>query len=40
MSNEKPTTDAFRLPDTARPIHYDLTLSPDFDDFTFSGEVE
>ena len=40
MSNEKPTTDAFRLPDTVRPIHYDLTLSPDFNDFTFSGEVE
>ncbi len=40
MSNEKPATDAFRLPDTVRPIHYDLTLSPEFNDFTFSGEVE
>ncbi len=35
-----PSADAFVLPDNVRPIHYDLTLTPNFDDFTFAGEVD
>ena len=35
-----PSADAVVLPDTVRPLHYDLTLTPDFDDFTFAGEVD
>ena len=34
-----PSADAVVLPDTVRPVHYDLTLTPNFDDFTFAGEV-
>ena len=34
-----PSADAVILPDNVRPIHYDLTLTPNFDDFTFDGEV-
>ena len=35
-----PSADAVVLPDTVRPVHYDLTLTPNFDDFTFAGEVD
>ena len=35
-----PSADAVVLPDSVRPIHYDLTLTPNFDDFTFAGEVD
>ncbi len=35
-----PSTAAVVLPDNVRPIHYDLTLTPNFDDFTFAGEVD
>ena len=35
-----PSTDAVVLPDNVRPVHYDLTLTPDFDAFTFAGEVD
>lgn len=26
-----------RLPLNARPVHYDVTIKPNFDDFTFEG---
>src|SRR5690348_80950 len=29
---------AQRLPDTARPTHYDITLQPDFQNKSFRGE--
>ena len=32
-----PKTNAVILPDDVRPHEYDLTLTPDFDDFTFTG---
>ena len=35
-----PSAEAVVLPDNVRPIHYDLTLTPNFDDFTFTGEVD
>ena len=35
-----PSAEAVVLPDNVRPIHYDLTLTPNFDDFTFDGEVD
>ena len=35
-----PSADAVILPDHVRPVHYDLTLTPNFDDFTFDGEVD
>ena len=35
-----PSADAVVLPDNVRPVHYDLTLTPNFDDFTFAGEVD
>ena len=35
-----PSAEAVVLPDNVRPIHYDLTLTPNFDDFTFAGEVD
>ena len=35
-----PSAEAVVLPDNVRPVHYDLTLTPDFEDFTFSGEVD
>lgn len=35
-----PSAEAVVLPDNVRPVHYDLTLTPNFDDFTFSGEVD
>ena len=34
-----PSAEAVVLPDNVRPKHYDLTLTPNFDDFTFAGEV-
>jgi aminopeptidase 2 len=27
------------LPTNVKPIHYDLTLEPNFDDFTYEGKV-
>lgn len=27
------------LPDNVKPIHYNLTLEPDFDKFTYDGTV-
>ena len=35
-----PSAEAVVLPDNVRPIHYDLILTPNFDDFTFDGEVD
>ena len=35
-----PSADAVILPDNVRPVHYDLTLTPNFDDFTFDGVVD
>lgn len=35
-----PSADAVVLPNNVRPIHYDLTLTPNFADFTFAGEVD
>ncbi len=35
-----PSADAVILPDNVRPVHYDLTLTPNFDDFTFDGSVD
>ena len=35
-----PSADAVILPDNVRPVHYDLTLTPNFDEFTFDGEVD
>ena len=35
-----PSAEKVVLPDNVRPIHYDLTLTPDFGDFTFAGEVD
>ena len=35
-----PSAEAVVLPDNVRPSHYDLTLTPNFDDFTFAGEVD
>lgn len=35
-----PSAEAVVLPDNVRPIHYDLTLTPNFDDFTFAGDVD
>ncbi len=35
-----PSAEAVVLPETVRPVHYDLTLTPNFDDFTFAGEVD
>ena len=35
-----PSAEAVVLPDNVRPIHYDLKLTPNFDDFTFAGEVD
>ncbi len=40
MSTHKPATNAFRLSKTVRPIHYELTIKPDFEAFTFAGEVD
>ena len=31
---------AVLLPDSVRPVHYDLALTPNFDDFTFAGAVD
>jgi aminopeptidase 2 len=27
------------LPTNVKPLHYDLTLEPDFDKFTYAGKV-
>ena len=27
------------LPDNVKPLHYDLTLEPDFEKFTYEGTV-
>ena len=35
-----PSSENVTLPENVRPIHYDLTLTPNFDDFTFAGEVD
>ena len=35
-----PSTDPFTLPLNVRPLHYDLELTPNFDDFSFAGEVD
>ena len=35
-----PSANAVVLPESVRPAHYDLTLTPNFDDFTFAGEVD
>ena len=35
-----PSAEAVVLPDNVRPVHYDLTLTPNFEDFTFAGEVD
>ena len=35
-----PSANAVVLPDSVRPVHYDLTLTPDFENFTFAGEVD
>ena len=35
-----PSAEKVVLPDNVRPIHYDLTLTPNFGDFTFAGEVD
>ena len=35
-----PSAEAVVLPDNVRPVHYDLTLTPHFDNFTFDGEVD
>ena len=35
-----PSAEAVVLPDNVRPVHYDLTLTPNFDDFTFAGDVD
>ena len=35
-----PSTDPFTLPQNVRPLHYDLELTPNFDDFSFTGEVD
>ena len=35
-----PSAEAVVLPDNVRPTHYDLTLTPNFDDFTFAGDVD
>ena len=35
-----PSAEAVVLPDNVRPVHYDLTLTPNFDNFTFDGEVD
>ena len=35
-----PSAEAVVLPENVRPVHYDLTLTPNFDDFTFDGEVD
>ena len=32
------TTNQYRLPPTVRPVHYDITLTPDLNSFTFHGE--
>lgn len=28
------------LPDNVKPLHYDLTLEPNFEDFSFQGSVK
>ena len=33
------TNDRDILPDNIKPVHYDLTIKPDFKDFTFKGRV-
>ncbi len=35
-----PSAEPVVLPDNVRPIHYDLTLTPNFADFTFAGDVD
>ena len=35
-----PSAEAVVLPDNVRPVHYDLILTPNFDDFTFAGAVD
>ena len=35
-----PSAESVVLPANVRPVHYDLTLTPNFDDFTFDGEVD
>ena len=35
-----PSSENVTLPENVRPVHYDLTLTPNFDDFTFAGEVD
>ncbi len=35
-----PSNENVILPDNVRPVHYDLTLTPNFDNFTFDGEVD
>ena len=35
-----PSAAAVLLPDSVRPVHYDLALTPNFDDFTFNGAVD
>lgn len=33
------TPDREILPDNVKPVHYDLTLEPNFENFTFEGKV-
>ncbi len=35
-----PSSENVTLPENVRPVHYDLTLTPNFDDFTFAGELD
>ncbi len=35
-----PSSENVTLPENVRPVHYDLTLTPNFDDFTFAGVVD
>lgn len=35
----KAASENYRLPSHAYPVHYDLTLEPNFSDFSFAGEA-